>query len=53
MANVKAAKEFVTQNNAEPFLAIDNDNTASIAVATKCGFKRVSGDATQGIYYVV
>lgn len=50
---LEAAKKFSIENKVEPFLAIDNDNSASIAVAEKCGFKRVSGNATQGIYYVV
>ena len=35
---LEAAKKFAIENDAEPFLAIDNDNIASIAVAKKCGF---------------
>ena len=50
---LEAAKKFAIENDAEPFLAIDNDNIASIAVAKKCGFKRIAGSDTQGRYYVV
>lgn len=50
---LEAVKVFTIENNVEPFLAIDDDNLASIAVARKCGFKRVAGSATQGRYYVV
>ncbi len=50
---LESAKNFAIENHVEPFLAIDNDNTASIAVAKKCGFKRIAGSDTQGRYYVV
>lgn len=50
---LESAKNFAIENHVEPFLAIDNDNIASIAVAKKCGFKRIAGSATQGRYYVV
>lgn len=50
---LEAAKKFSIENHVEPFLAIDNDNVASIAVAEKCGFKRIAGNDTQGRYYVV
>jgi len=50
---LESAKKFAIENQVEPFLAIDNDNTASIAVAKKCGFKRIAGSDTQGRYYVV
>lgn len=50
---LEVAKKFSLENNVEPFLAIDNDNGASIAVAKKCGFKRIAGSATQGRYYVM
>ena len=49
---LEVAKRFSLENNVEPFLAIDNDNRASIAVAKKCGFKRIAGSVTQGRYYV-
>lgn len=50
---LEAAKKFSLENNVEPFLAIDNDNVASITVAKKCGFKCISRSATQGRYYVM
>ena len=50
---LEAAKKFAIENHVEPFLAIDNENIASIAVAKKCGFKRIAGSDTQGRYYVV
>ena len=50
---LEAAKKFAIENHVEPFLAIDNENIASIAVAKKCGFKRIAGNDTQGRYYVV
>ena len=50
---LESAKNFAIKNHVEPFLAIDNDNIASIAVAKKCGFKRIAGNVTQGRYYVV
>ena len=50
---LEAAKKFAIENDVEPFLAIDNDNIASIAVAKKYGFKRIAGSDTQGRYYVV
>lgn len=50
---LEAAKKFAIENDVELFLAIDNDNIASIAVAKKCGFKRIAGSDTQGRYYVV
>ena len=49
---LEAVKKFTIEKHVNPFLAIDNDNIASIAVAEKCGFKRVSGSDKQGIYYV-
>ena len=48
MTNTTAAIGLLTA-----FLAIDNDNTASIEMEKKCGFKRIAGSDTQGRYYVV
>ena len=50
---LEAAKQFAKEHKTEPFLAIDNDNIASIRVATKCGFQRIAGEGKQGRYYVV
>lgn len=48
---LEVVKQFAIDNKVEPFLAIDDDNEASLAVAKKCGFGLVAKSGNQGRYY--
>jgi len=50
--SLEAAKQFVFDNKEEPFLVIEDDNEASLAVAKKCGFGLVAKTENDGRYYV-
>ena len=51
---LEGVKQFAFENKVEPFLLIKHNNHASIAVARKCGFKRVADqDEMHSRYYVM
>ena len=45
---LEVVKNFTIQNKVEPFLQINHDNLASLAVARKCGFNHVAHQ--NGVY---